>query len=106
MFKIKGLEELQNNLNSISKAAKGLDGEHNLPISELLTTKFISQHTSFLTLDEMFAASGFQTESQEAFEAVPKVDLDNYIRSVSNFDSWQSMLSQAMTDWAKAKLGF
>lgn len=105
MFKIKGLDELQNKLDDLAKKAEELDGKHNVPVSELLTDSFISQHTSFSSADEMFKESGFKTETQEDFAAIPDIEWNNYIRSVSSFDGWQSMLSAAGQEWAKRKLG-
>ena len=105
MFKIEGLDELQNKLDQLAKNAQSLDGEHNVPVSELLTDSFISRHTSFSSVDEMFKASGFTIETQEDFAAIPDAEWDNYIRSVSSFENWQSMLGAAGQEWAKRKLG-
>lgn len=105
MYKIEGLDELQSKLDDLSKKAEKLDGQHNVPVSELLTDSFVAQHTSFSSVDEMFKASGFKVETQEDFAAIPDIEWDNYIRSVSNFDGWQSMLDAGVQEWAKRKLG-
>ncbi|HET7832916.1 MAG TPA: hypothetical protein VFK88_08145 [Gallionella sp.] len=105
MFKIDGLEELQNKLRDLAEKAEEFDGQHSVPVSELLTESFMSQHTSFSSADEMFKASGFKTETQEEFAAIPVNDWDSYIRSISSFDGWQSMLGAAGQEWAKRKLG-
>lgn len=105
MFKIEGLDELQKKLEDLAKNAEALDGRHNVPVSELLTDGFVSQYTSFSSVDEMFTASGFKIETQEDFAAVPDTEWDNYIRSISRFDGWQSMLGAAGQEWAKRKLG-
>lgn len=105
MFKIEGMDELQNKLGDLARKAEELDGQHDVPASELLTDSFISQHTSFSSADEMFKASEFKIETQEDFAAIPDNDWDNYIRSISSFDSWQSMLNAAGPEWAKRKLG-
>jgi len=105
MLKIEGFNELQNKLDELAKKAEELDGQHQVPVSELLTDGFISRHTSFSSVDEMFKASGFEIESQEDLAAIPDAEWDNYIRSVSSFDSWQNMLGAAGQEWAKRKLG-
>lgn len=105
MFKIEGLAELQKKLATLAKSAKALDGQHSVPVSELLTDGFISQHTSFSSADEMFTASGFKIETQEDFTAIPAAEWDNYIRSISSFAGWQSMLSVAGQEWTKRNLG-
>ena len=105
MLKIEGLDELQKKLGEIAKKADALDGEHNIPVAELLTDSFVSQHTSFSSAKEMFKASGFKVENQEDFSTIPDVDWDNYIRSISNFDDWQNMLVAAGQEWTKRQLG-
>ncbi|CAH1091336.1 hypothetical protein [Candidatus Nitrotoga sp. 1052] len=105
MFKIEGLDELQNKLDDFVNNAEALDGQHNVLVSGLLTDDFVSQHTSFSSADEMFTASGFKVETQEDFAAIPDADWDNYIRSISRFDGWQSMLGAAGQEWSKRKLG-
>ena len=105
MFKIEGLDELQNKLHDLARKTEELDGQHNIPVSEILTDSFISQNSSFSSADKMFEASRFKIETQEDFAAIPDNDWNNYIRSVSSFDSWQSMLKAAGLEWAKRKLG-
>jgi hypothetical protein len=105
MFNINGLEELQRKLDGLAQKAGALDGQHNVPVSELLTDSFVSQHTSYSSADEMFKASGFKIETQEDFAAIPDADWDNYIRSISSFAGWQSMLVAAGQEWAKRQLG-
>lgn len=105
MFKIDGLDELQKKLDDLAKNAEALDGEHSVPVSELLTDDFIAKHTSFASTDAMFEASGFKIETQEDFAAIPDDEWDTFIRSVSSFDDWQSMLGAAGQEWAVRKLG-
>lgn len=105
MFKIEGLDELQKKLDDLAKKAEAIDGQHSVPVSELLTDSFVSQHTSFSSAEEMFKASGFKVETQEDFAAIPDAEWDNYIRSISSFDGWQSMLGAAGEQWAKWQLG-
>jgi hypothetical protein len=105
MSKIEGVDELQKTLNDLAKKAEALDGEHNIPVAELLTDSFVLQHTSFSSATEMFTASRFKVETQEDFAAIPDSDWDNYIRSISSFDSWQSMLVVAVQEWTKQQLG-
>jgi hypothetical protein len=105
MFKIQGLDELQNKISKLARKTEGLDGQHNVPVSELLTDSFIFRHTSFLSADEMFKASGFQIETQEDLAGIPENDWDIFIRSVSDFGGWQSMLGAAGEEWVQRKLG-
>ena len=39
-FELNGLDDLQKNLNQLSKNAKELDGEHSVPFDELSDVRF------------------------------------------------------------------
>lgn len=105
MIKITGLNELQKKLNDLEQGVKELDGERFVPMSELLTDAFLSKHTRFSCAKEMFDNSGFKVESQEDLAAIPDDDGDEYVRSVSDFRDWESMLSVATQEWVGKKLG-
>lgn len=104
-MKITGFNELQKKLDKLAKNAKKLDGEHSVPVPELLTPSFVARHTRFKSADELFDSSGFKIEGPEDFKAIPDEKWDAYIRSVSNFDCWHTMLSEATGEWAKKRLG-
>lgn len=105
MIKITGLDELQNKLNDLTTKVHELDGKHSVPVSELLTADFLSRHSRFHSADELFEGGGFKVESTDDLEALPEDKLDEYIRSISNFDSWQGMLVKAGEEWAAKQLG-
>ena len=97
-MKITGLDELARNL-------EGISGTQNVPIEELLTPEFVSSHTKFANIEEMFEASGFKIESQDDFASIPDEDWDKFIRTISAFSDWESMLGEAGSAWAVKKLG-
>lgn len=105
MFEIKGLKEVQKQLEDLQKKAQELDGQHSVPISQVLTKDFLSKHTKFSSFNEMVEASGFKVETQEDFAAIPDDKWNEFISSISNFDSWKSMLSAASQEWAIRKMG-
>lgn len=43
-------------------------------------------------------------DSDEDFKNIPEKDWDDYIRSVSKFDGWESMLGIASEEWLSRKL--
>ncbi len=106
MLKITGLEEFSKKLDDLAVSAAALDGEHTLPMSELLTPEFVSKHTRFSNVNAMFSASGYKFESQEDFAAIPDEKMDEFIRSISSFPNWREMLGEASKEWAARKLGF
>ena len=78
MFKITGLDEAMKKLNDLQR---------------------------FGSADEMYQASGFKIETPEDFAAIPDEDWDAFIRSISSFADWKSMLNEAGKEWAAQKLG-
>jgi len=106
MIKITGLKETSEKLDDLAKKAGELDGQHNVSVDELLTSSFISKHTSFSNAEEMLEASGFKIENQDDFESIPNDKWDEFISSISDFSDWQAMLNEAGKEWAAKKLGF
>lgn len=104
-MKITGFDALQKKLDKLAQNAAALDGEHSVPVSELLTPAFVARHTQSTSADELFEQSGFKIESPEDFAAIPDEEWDEYIRSVSSFSGWQAMLSKAGEAWATEKMG-
>lgn len=104
-MKIKGLDEFSKKLDTLAKNAKALDGQHTVSVTDLLTPAFVAKYTRFSNADEMFEASGFRIETSEDFKAIPDDKWDKFIRSISSFQDWQSMLSEASKVWAVRKLG-
>jgi hypothetical protein len=106
MLKVAGMDELQNQLDCLAKKAEELDGIHNVPLNDLLSSEFVSSNTKFSSADEMFEASGFKIESQHDFTAIPDTEWDEFIRSISSFADWQAMLGEACSVWMAEKVGF
>lgn len=80
-------------------------GTHTVAISEVLTEVFVAKHTKFPSVGEMFDASGFQIRSENDFSAIPDNEWDDFIRAISDYDSWASMLTAAKKEWVVKKLG-
>ena len=97
-MKIEGLDELAKDIDRMADTT-------NIPIEELLTPEFVSSHTKFANVEEMFEASGFKIKSQDDFAAIPYADWDKFVRSISAFSDFESMLGEAGEAWAVKKLG-
>lgn len=105
MIKIEGLDEIKKQLDGMTKAAEEMNGS-SVSMDELLNYDFLASTTKFSSMDEMFAASGFLIENQQDFEAIPEDKWNDFIRSVSSFNSWEDLLDKAGEEWAAKKLGF
>jgi hypothetical protein len=62
-------------------------------------------HRNTHSVDQFLTSSGFDTSTQEAFEAIPDDEWDQYVRSVSDFPNWQPMLEEAASEWVVSQLG-
>lgn len=101
-FKISGLDNLSRKLNSMQQAAKNIDGENSVPLTELFTDSFTQSHSNFNSFDEFAISSGFDFSD---IESIPENELDTFISENTNFNSWKDMLSAATEKWVAKKLG-
>jgi hypothetical protein len=104
-FEIKGLQELQNKLQGLSRRAQQLDGEHSVSFSELFNKSFLQQYTRFSSISEMFEKSGFKVENKDDFKAIPDDKWDEFIQAHTQFKNWKEMQQKAAAVWTKNKLG-
>ncbi len=102
---VKGFDKFSKKLDELSNNANKLSETKSASMGEILTPEFVSRHTRFSNIDELFKAGGFGAESQAQFEAIPEDQLDAFIRTESPYQSWREMLNAAGAEWAKRKLG-
>ena len=104
-IRLEGFDQLKRQLNDLAERAERTDGEHKVKFSDLFTTEFMRRYTDFLTLDEMFAASGFTVESTDDFEKIPDDQWEIFIQKNTLFGSWREMNEKAAHEWAARQLG-
>jgi hypothetical protein len=92
-------------LEDLARRARQLDGQHNVPIAELLTPQFLSSCCRFQSIEEMFEASGFKINSAEDFKSIPDREWDTFIAANTSFADWQTLLSGAVKAWTARRLG-
>jgi len=95
-FKIKGLDELQGRLKSLSERSK-------ISLGEILSPEFMSACSRFPNVQDLFDASGFQIHSVEDLKAIPDDKWDAYIKSNTSFADWDSMQRAAHEQWVRRK---
>ncbi|MBC3492376.1 hypothetical protein [Pseudomonas taiwanensis] len=91
-------------LDKLLKNMKELEGSHQVTLGELMGPDFISAHSRFANLEELFAASGFKVETKEDFAAIPDEEWEVFIRENTDFESWADMQRKAAGEHAKAQL--
>lgn len=105
-FQFSGLDDLQRELSNMARRAEELDGTHEVPLNDLLTRSFMRKHSRFSSFDKFLDASPFTVETPEDFEAIPDAEMDAYVSSATDFDSWADMLGEATQEYISRKMGF
>lgn len=67
----------------------------NISFADLLTPEFLTQYTSFKTMDELFEKSGFTVETEEDFKEISDEAWEDFIVKTTSFDSWKEMQIKA-----------
>ncbi|MGL6455025.1 hypothetical protein [Aeromonas caviae] len=91
------LRQLTKNLEEISDITK-------LTLVELMPPQFVSNCSSFPSIDELFDASGFKIDTPEDFAAIPDDEWDSFIIENTSYESWSEMQQAAADEYFKAVL--
>ncbi len=102
---IKGMDGLRRKLDDLKRRAEALDGEHQIPISEIFPDEFMLLNTDFDSIGSMFEASGFTIRSSGDLEAVPPDEWNAFVARRTRFSSWGEMKAAAMKRYVGSRLG-
>jgi hypothetical protein len=105
MFKTTGLDKIQRQFTALRRRTESLSRQRSVPLRDLLTPSFLRRCSRFTSFDDLCRSSGFKTETQADFEAIPNRDWDAFIRKETSFRTWKAMLDSAAAEYAKGKLG-
>ena len=105
-IKFDGFDDLIDELEQLAQNAREIDGEHEVPLSELFTQSFMEENTHYSSFGDLLEAGGFHADCAEAFDSIPESELDAHIARTTKFDSWESMLEEATGQYVTRKLGF
>lgn len=103
-FEIEGLDELEGYFEQLEEKARELEGENEVPFSELFDVSFMREHTPYSDFEAFLEAGGFEVETQEDFEAIPEAELDEHIRETTELESWEEMQTAATEAWLAEQL--
>lgn len=104
MFKIKGLDNFQNELKKLQNNLEKLEGTQSVPLDDILSPDFMSRFTNFSSFNELIEKSGYTVEVQEDFERIPDNEWDEFISANTQFSSWQDMLDLAGYEYSQQLL--
>jgi hypothetical protein len=63
---------------------------------EIFTPEFMAAHTKCATIEDFLKDGGFPVGSQEEFDRIPVAGLDDYVKRVTSFESWEAMKAKAV----------
>jgi len=96
------LEKQLNQINNeIQKAADKAGGE--VSLAELFDDKFMREYSKCNSFDEFCEKGGVPTD-KEAFAEFPEEKMDDAVRELTRFDTWNDMQQQAATIYMKKQL--
>ena len=101
-----GFDDLIDDLNELEQNAEELDGENQVPLTELLNPGFMQKYTEFASIDEMFEQSKWTVESEEDLDAIPDQEFDTYVRDHTQFTDSEEMMGMAAEEWTAEQMGF
>ena len=101
-----GFDDLQRQLKQMERAAKKLNGTHEVPYSKLFTPDFMRKNTKCKSFNDILQACGLNEYTQEAFDELDEKLLDQQIRKLTKFRSWEEMQQKAMDAYITKQLGF
>lgn len=101
---IESLDEIENYFEELEEKAEELEGENEVPFSELFDASFMREHTPYSDFMTFLEASDFGVEMQEDFEAIPEAELDEHVRETTELESWDEMQTAATEAWLAEQL--
>ena len=97
-------------LKKLQKKVKDISGEHDIPITDLMTDSFIRQHSKFDTFQTLLDASGIKNKAKNKYDhlfalfAQENANGISLRRSLINHDIPTG--HQGMVTWRMLKLGY
>ena len=79
---------------------KSVRGQHAVALRQLLTPRFLTNHTTFSSLDDMIGRSPGGVTSAEAFISLPSPVRDGFISRNSNLPTWDALVNLAVREYA------
>lgn len=94
-------KDLEKYLKQLQKNANDLNGTSDVRFDQMFTDKFMNKHTKFSTLNQFAEASNFDFND---FDNIPQEKLDDFVNQNTNFNDWNQMISEGMSNYIDNKL--
>ncbi|MFW1760442.1 hypothetical protein [Acinetobacter calcoaceticus] len=91
-------------LKQLTKNAEKLKAKGKASFTEIVSPEFISSHTDYSDIFDLFKHAGFEIETVEQIESIPEEDLDNFIREKTKFESFVDLQKNAASEYMRKQL--
>ena len=102
-IRITGMDKLKAQLRQMQRAARELDGEHDVSFAELFPQTFMAKFTRFGSMEEFLEAAGIH--AAQDFETMPDATMDTHVAAMTSFRTWEEMQDKAFEQYLCRKLG-
>ncbi|MFI3632770.1 hypothetical protein [Streptococcus parauberis] len=99
------IDDLEKNLNKLSKNAEKISGTSKIKFDELFSNDFMKKNTKFNSIEEFLLASPEKISNTEEFEASDESVLDGFVSEQTKFNSWEDFYVEAYQELIAKKLG-
>ena len=101
-FELEGMDEFEKQLKKLEKQAnEAVEGEVN--INQIFTDEFMRENSKAENFQSFIAACPVK-EDIKNIEQLNTPEMDDYVKTETEFDSWQDMLQAASTNYAAVML--
>lgn len=99
--------KITGNLNGLKKLTKNVEelkkkGEASF--TEIVNPEFISAHTDFSDIFDLFKQAGFDIDTVEEIETIPEDELDSFISEKTKFSDFQDLQKNAVAEYMRKHL--
>lgn len=95
---LNGLNDFTNRLKQIGGNAKKINGQHDIPLSQLFNESFMKKHTAgvYSSFNDFIEKSGY---GDIPFPKIPDDKWETWVHKSTDFDSWADMQNTAMQNY-------
>lgn len=93
-----------NGLKKLTQNAKELNKKGAASFAEVVTPEFISAHTDFNDIFDLFKQAGFDINTVEEIETIPEDELDPFINEKTKFSDFQDLQKNALAEYMRKQL--
>lgn len=104
--KINGIDGIIKKLDKLGKDIQNLEGEHQIPVTDLLNTSFMNKYTTFEDAQEF--VDGCEKVCGADFSEIDEMDekFNDFIKENTSFNNWSELMEKASGEWITEQIHF